>query len=75
MGKIVEIRIELDDNVPESMAGIIRVGSVRSYDKNGKECVDYPELVDNAEYHTEREMIFAVAKQLKFPTGMISITG
>jgi hypothetical protein len=73
MGKFVEIRIELDENVPESMAGIIRCGSVRAYDANGKLCKDWQDLVDQAEYHSEREMIFAVAKRLKFPADMISI--
>ena len=74
MGKIVEVRIELDDTMPDYMAGIIRCGSVRSYDKNGKLCVDHKELVDNAEYRTEAEMIHAVAKRLKFHSSIISIT-
>lgn len=74
MGKIVEVRIELDDTVPAYMAGIIRCGSVRSYDKNGKLCVDHKELVDNTEYHSEAEMIFDVARRLKFHSSIISIT-
>ena len=74
MGKIVEVRIVLDDTVPEYMAGIIRCGSVRSYDNNGKQCVDHKELVDNAEYRSEAEMIFAVSRRLKFHSSIISIT-
>jgi hypothetical protein len=73
MGKIVEIRIELDDTVPEYMQGMVRCGSVRSYDAKGKMCIDHKELVDNVEYQNETDMIVAVATRLKFPASMISV--
>ena len=73
MGKIVEIVVELDDDVPEFMMGIVRCASVRSYDKNGKLCVDYKELVDNTPYTSEADLLFDVARRVKFPVSMIRI--
>jgi tRNA isopentenyl-2-thiomethyl-A-37 hydroxylase MiaE len=74
MGKIVEVIVELDDEVPEFMAGTIRCGSVRSYDANGKLCVDYQDLIDNTIYHSEAELIEDVSRRLKFHSSIISIS-
>lgn len=73
MGRIVEIVVELDGDVPEDMEGVVRCGSVRSYDENGKLCIDYKELVDNTPYANEADLVFDVARRLKFPVSMIRI--
>jgi hypothetical protein len=73
MGKIVEVRIVLDDNLPDDRAGVLRCGSVKSYDKNGRLCIDHQDLVDNTEYPSKKAMIFAVAQRLKFHSSIVSI--
>lgn len=51
MKSIEEIKVYLDDNVPEDMSGIIRIGSVTINfdDGTSKDC---DELVDNEEFNT-----------------------
>lgn len=62
----------MDDNVPEYMDGIIRCGSVLSYDKNSIE-VDHQELIDNTEYHSEDELVEDIAKRLEVNKSIIEI--
>lgn len=51
MKSIEDIKVYLDDNVPEYMSGIIRIGSVTINFDDGtyKDC---DELVDNEEFNT-----------------------
>lgn len=69
---IVKIEIHLDDDVPESMKGIIRCGSVISFDENDNE-TDHEELIDNAEYHSEKEMVDDIAKRLDVESNMVTV--
>ncbi len=73
MKQIAHVRITLDDNVPESMDGIIRVGSVISEDENGNIIKDHQELVDNIEYHTRQELINSVGKRLNVDPSICEI--
>ncbi|MGG3726031.1 hypothetical protein ABET23_03660 [Bacillus wiedmannii] len=69
MSKINNVVVSLDENVPEYMEGIIRVGSAEYYDADGK-VIDESSLdkeldvVDNTEFHSETELKEAVAKRL-----------
>jgi hypothetical protein len=64
--EITNVRVYLDDNVPEDMDGIIRIGGVETTDSDGNEkgIEIYQELVDNAEFHSEGELIKSVATRL-----------
>jgi hypothetical protein len=73
MATIACIKVYLDDNVPESMGGIIRISSVVAEDENGDEIKKYPELIDNAEYHSENSLIKHVAKELNISESRIVI--
>ena len=53
-----------DDNAPEYIAGIIRCGSVISFDENGKELNNHQDLIDNTEFRSQAEMINYVAAEL-----------
>ncbi|HEE9035347.1 TPA: hypothetical protein R2I11_005744 [Bacillus cereus] len=69
MSKINNLVISLDDDVPEYMEGIIRVGSVEYYDIDGKVMDESSldkdsDVVDNTEFHSEAELKEAVAKRL-----------
>lgn len=67
------VRITLDDNVPKSMSGIIRCGSVISEDENGKQIKDHQELVDNTEFPSEEQLIAYVAKHLGVSESIVEI--
>jgi hypothetical protein len=69
---IVSVTISIDDNIPEYMIGIVRCGSVVSEDSNGNE-IDHQELIDNTEYHSEKEMVFDIAKRLKIDSSIIEV--
>ncbi len=73
MTAITFVRITLDNNVPEYMNGIIRCGSVISEDENGNEIKDHQELIDDAEFHSERELISSVAKRLGVSESIVEI--
>ena len=65
--KICSAIVFLDDNVPEYMDGIIRVGSVTFFNAEGKEIRDVAlnnQLVDNSEFHSKSQLIKSVAKRL-----------
>lgn len=51
MKNIESIQVYLDDNIPEYMSGIIRIGSVTINFDDGS-YGDYDRLVDNAEFNT-----------------------
>lgn len=50
--------------MPEDMNGILRCGSVISEDEDGNELKDHQELIDNAEFHSEKALIKYVAGNL-----------
>lgn len=83
MVSISRVEIFLDDNVPEYMEGIIRIGSVNyEFDRsneNEEDEEDYedelelPDLVDNTEFHSENELVKYVAKRLNIDTDIVEI--
>jgi len=73
MTTIACIKVYLDDIVPKSMDGIIRISSVVAEDENGDEIKKYPELIDNAEYYSENSLIKDVAKELNVSESQIVI--
>lgn len=78
MNPIVSAQIYLDDDVPDYMAGIIRVGSVNFFDEYGEEIEDSKlnnELVDNAEFRSDEELINSVAKRIGIHPSYVEIVG
>ena len=73
MTAITCVCITLDDNVPEYMDGIIRCGSVITKDENGNTIDDHQELIDNAEFHSESELIASVAQRLGVSESIVKI--
>ena len=61
---MARILVTLDDNVPEYMSGIIRCGSVQSFDDEGNLLKDHQELIDNTEYHSEAGLRKDIARRL-----------
>lgn len=73
---IVRAKVYLDDDVPEYMEGIIRVGSLEFYDIDDKSIKNVKlnnQLVDNTEYHDENELIEDIAKRLGLPSSAVEI--
>jgi len=69
---VERVEIQLDDNVPECMDGIIRIGSVIVYlPKNILK--NHQELVDNLDFYTEEEIINSVAQRLNIDKDFIEI--
>lgn len=73
MTAIALVRITLDNNVPEYMKGIIRCGSVISEDENGRTIKDHQELINNAEFHSESELLSFVAQRLGVSESVVEI--
>lgn len=73
--KIAYVSVQLDDDVPEYMHGIIRCGSVISQDEDGNDLEDHQDLIDNAEFRSESELINYVAKKLGVSKEIVSIDG
>ncbi len=73
MKKIAYVNVFLDDDVPEYMNGIIRCGSVISEDEDGNELKDHQELIDNAEFYSEQELIEHVAKAIGVSPEIVEI--
>lgn len=55
-------RIELSIEHPEQMLGISRIEHVTIYDENDNTLYDDQKIVDNAEYHSDSELIESLAK-------------
>ena len=73
---IVRAEVYLDDDVPEYMEGIIRVELLNFYDSDDESIDDVKlnnQLVDNAEYHSENELIEDIAKRLGLPSSAVEI--
>ncbi|AWI08677.1 hypothetical protein [Ereboglobus luteus] len=73
MKKIALIEVMLDDDVPEYMDGILRIGSVISKNENDDEIKDHQELVNNNEFHSKDEIIRYIAKKLKVEETIVQI--
>ena len=69
---ITKVEITLDDNVPEYMNGIIRCGSVVSYDENDQ-VTNYQQFIDNTEYHSEAECVKDISDKLKVSDSIVEI--
>ena len=54
---IKRVVVYLDDDVPDYMDGIIRIGSVISYDENDND-KNHQDLVDNTEFFNENEGVY-----------------
>lgn len=72
--KITKVEVFLDDDVPDYMEGVIRCGSVISFDENGNE-TNHQELIDNTEYYDEKALVKDVAKRLDVEKEKIQILG
>lgn len=68
----VRVEVMLDDTVPEDLEGIIRCGTVQSFDAVGR-LKDHQDLVDNTEYSSRSKMISDVARRLRVPKDIIEI--
>lgn len=78
MNTIVSAEVYLDDDVPEYMDGIIRVGSVTFFDEDGEEIDDIKlnnSLVDNAEFHDVESLIKSIAKRIDIHPSHVEIVG
>lgn len=74
MSKVIaHVSVKLDDDVPEYMEGIIRCGSVKSQDEDGKDLQDHKELIDNTEFRSEDELISYVADRLRVSKDIVEI--
>lgn len=73
MKKIACVKIYLDDDMPEDMNGILRCGSVISEDEDGNELKDHQELIDNAEFQSEKALIKYVAEKLGVEIDIVTI--
>lgn len=63
INSIESINIYLDDNVPECMDGVLRIGSVIISTINNQE-FDIQEFVDNSEFYSEKAIENFVNKTL-----------
>lgn len=71
--EIAYVSVQLDDDVPEYMDGVIRCGSVISQDEDGNELQDHQELIDNTEFRSADELISYVAGKLGVSKDIVSI--
>lgn len=69
---ITLVKISLDEDVPESMDGIFRIGSVISEDEQGNE-TDHDDLVDNSEFHSIDALKKHVADSLNVDVTIVEI--
>lgn len=69
---IERVEIFLDEDVPEYMEGIIRCGSVISYDQNDEE-TNHQELIDNTEYNSEKELKKDISERLAADESIIEV--
>ncbi len=76
MNKISSAIIYLDDNKPEYMEGVERIGSVEFFDADGDLIYDDTtsnKLVNNKEFHNLANMINYVANQLGIDSDNVTI--
>ncbi|MCF2855913.1 hypothetical protein L1286_00390 [Pseudoalteromonas sp. SMS1] len=68
--------VDLDDDVPESMRGIIRAGRVvfvKNFDEQDEEQKEREDLVDNREFHNKRELVKYISNMTGVPFDNIDI--
>jgi len=73
MKHIPHVAVTVDDDVPEHMAGIVRAGSVISYGIDNQVIMNHHNLVDNAVYNSEVELVAAIAKKLNVNQSIVAI--
>ncbi|MDD4853706.1 MAG: hypothetical protein PHW70_11395 [Acinetobacter towneri] len=66
------VKIYLDEDVPESMDGIFRIGSVILEDEQGNES-NHDDLVDNSEFHSIDALKKHVADSLNVDGTIVEI--
>ena len=71
LGKIE--RIELAIEYPEEMLSICRVEHVMLYNEDDEELYEDQDIVDNAEYHSDEELLHSLAKQYGVSADTIDI--
>lgn len=71
IGKIE--RIELSIEQPEEMIGIYRIEQVMIFDENDEELYNDQDKVNNDEYHSEEEVVEALAKAYGVSADIIEI--
>ena len=71
LGRIAYIELSIEH--PEKMLGISRVQSAILYDINDNELYDDQSVVDNAEYHSDRELVNALATHYSVDKDLIQI--
>lgn len=73
---IANIKIYIDDNLPEYMSGVLRIGNVEAYDINDNSLGCNSNLVDNTEFtgdYAQYYMRSYVAQRLSVPIDIIRI--
>jgi len=73
---IVRAEVYLDDDMPEYMEGIIRIGSLEFYGIDDDLIEDVKlnnQLVDNTEYYSRNKLIEDTAKRLGLPSSAVEI--
>lgn len=78
MKNIVSAQIYLDENVPEYMEGLMRLGSIEFFDEDGEIVHNVTlnnDLVDNSEFHDKIRLIEYVAKRLGIDSSQIEVLG
>lgn len=70
--EVEKIEVTIDDNIPEYMNGILRVGSVIAYYLDGT-TEEFEQLVDNTEYCSKQDIIKNIAQKLEASEDIIKI--
>lgn len=66
-------RVELSIEHPEQMLEISRVEHVMVYDENDKALYEDQGIVNNDEYHSDKELVESLAKKYGISKGIIDI--
>lgn len=66
-------RVELSIEQPEEMIGIYRIEHVMLFNEDDEELYDDQDIVDNAEYHEEDELVKALANAYGVSTDIVEI--
>ncbi|NFO05489.1 hypothetical protein FDB23_15705 [Clostridium botulinum] len=65
--------VELSIEQPEEMIGIYRIEHVMLFNEDDEELYDDQDIVDNAEYHEEDELVKALANAYGVSTDIVEI--
>lgn len=69
---ITLVKISLDENIPEYMSEVFRIGSVILEDEQGNES-NHDDLVDNSEFHSIDALKKHVANSLNVDERIVEI--